>query len=133
MSASLIIVVILAGLGIGFLAGLFGVGGGLLMVPFLVLVMDESQHVAEGTSLAVIVPTAVAGVIVHIRHRNVSLRAGALMAVGGIAGAVLGASLALALDAEVLRRIFAVLVAAMGTRYVLQAIRKEEPAEAPEA
>ncbi|MGH2736650.1 MAG: TSUP family transporter, partial [Actinomycetota bacterium] len=45
-----------AGLGVGLLSALFGVGGGLVMVPFMTLVLDESQHLAEGTSLLVIVP-----------------------------------------------------------------------------
>jgi uncharacterized membrane protein YfcA len=124
VSIATAVLLVAVGVGVGYLAGLLGVGGGVLMVPFLVLVLDESQHVAEGTSLAVIVPTAIAGVIVHVRNRNVDLRVGGVMAIGGIAGAYLGASLALALDATALQRIFAVVIAAMGFRYIYKAWRE---------
>jgi uncharacterized membrane protein YfcA len=119
------VLLVVVGFGVGFLAGLLGVGGGVLMVPFLVLVLDESQHVAEGTSLAVIVPTAIAGVFVHVKNHNVDLRVGALMSMGGIAGAFLGATLALALDASTLQRVFALVIAAMGLRYVYKAWRDD--------
>jgi uncharacterized membrane protein YfcA len=124
MSVAIGILVVAVGFGVGYMAGLFGVGGGVLMVPFIVLVLDKSQHVAEGTSLAVIVPTAIAGVIVHIRNKNVDLPVGALSGLGGIAGAFLGASLALGLDAETLQRVFAIVIAGMGIRYMYKAWRE---------
>lgn len=93
------------------------------MVPFLVLVLDATQHVAEGTSLAVIVPTAIAGAVVHVKNNNVDLGIAALMGIGGIAGAVLGATIALAVDADALRRGFSVVVAIMGLRYIVQGVR----------
>jgi uncharacterized protein len=123
MSVGIAVIVVVAGFGVGFLAGLFGVGGGLLMVPFLVLVLDTTQHVAEGTSLAVIVPTALAGAVVHVRHKNVELKIAALMGLGGIAGAIGGATLALNLNADVLRRGFSVVVALMGIRYIVQGLK----------
>jgi uncharacterized protein len=123
MSLQLAALVVVMGAAVGFLAGLFGVGGGVIMVPFLVFALDKTQHVAEGTALAVIVPTAIAGVIVHIRHRNVDLRVGALMALGGIAGGYLGASLALSLDADTLKIIFAIFIAGLSLRYIVEGIR----------
>ena len=70
MSIDTIALVVVAGFLTGILAALFGVGGGLLLVPFMVLVLDESQHVAQGTSLLVIVPTAAAGMLSHARNRS---------------------------------------------------------------
>jgi uncharacterized membrane protein YfcA len=123
MSVELAVLVVALGALVGFLAGLFGVGGGVIMVPFLVFALDKTQHVAEGTSLAVIVPTAIAGVIVHIRHRNVDLRIGVWLALGGVAGAYLGAGFALALEADTLRIVFAVFVAGMSIRYIVEGLR----------
>ena len=55
---------------------MFGVGGGVIMVPYMVTFLDKTQHVAEGTSLMVIVPTAIAGVIAHNKRGYVSFSAG---------------------------------------------------------
>ncbi|MGH8573566.1 MAG: TSUP family transporter, partial [Gammaproteobacteria bacterium] len=56
-----------AGIGVGVFSALFGVGGGIIMVPFMTLVLDKGQHLAEGTSLLVIVPTAIVGALAHRR------------------------------------------------------------------
>jgi uncharacterized membrane protein YfcA len=105
----------------GVLAGLLGVGGGILLVPFLVLAVGMSQHEAEATSLLVILPTAIAATMA-LRRRDigdlpVALSLGAVGALGGTAGALL----ALSLPAEILRLAFAVLVALVGIRLVRDA------------
>jgi uncharacterized protein len=123
MSIELAVLVVFLGAVVGFLAGLFGVGGGVVMVPFLVFALDKTQHAAEGTALAVIVPTAIAGVIVHMKNRNVDLRIGALMAVGGIAGAYFGASIALRLEGDTLKVIFALFIAGLSVRNIIQGLR----------
>ena len=74
-------------------AGLLGVGGGIMMVPFLTLVAGVSQHAAQATSLLVVLPTAVVATIV-LHRRGVgdpalALRFGAIGAVGGVVGALL--------------------------------------------
>lgn len=112
-----------AGVAVGVMSALFGVGGGILMVPFMVLVLDETQHLAEGTSLLVIVATAIVGTYGHAKHGYVSFRNAALLAAGGIGGSVLGALLALETPGETLRRLFATLVVYSGTRLILKALR----------
>jgi uncharacterized membrane protein YfcA len=114
----LIVLLIAFGAAAGVLAGLLGVGGGILLVPFLVLVVGMTQHEAEATSLLVILPTAIAA-SVALRRRNVGDLPTAL-AVGlvGAVGAVAGVLLALALDADVLRLVFAVLLAFVGVRLI---------------
>jgi uncharacterized membrane protein YfcA len=123
MTVTLALVTIAAGFGVGILAALFGVGGGLLMVPFMVLVLEKTQHLAEGTSLAVIVPTAIVGVIAHMKRGYVSLRDALWLALGGIGGAVIGARLALATPADTLETIFGVFVIAIGVRFVVQGVK----------
>lgn len=119
-----------AGILVGVLSALFGVGGGILMVPFMVVVLSETQHVAEGTSLLVIVPTALVGVIIHRRGDYVDLRCACLLAAGGMGGAYLGAALALSLPAGTLQIMFGVLMAAVGIRTVRKGfaqLRSEAP------
>jgi uncharacterized membrane protein YfcA len=120
MTAELAVALVVAGLVVGGLSALFGVGGGLLMVPFIVLVLHEGQHLAEGTSLLVIVPTALAGAFVHWRNGYVSLPDAALLALGGSVGVYVGASLALGTSGGNLQLAFGVFLAVMGARNVWQ-------------
>ena len=92
----------------GVLAGLFGVGGGILFVPTLVLVLGLTQVHAEATSLLAILPAVLAGAWRQQRHGNVDGRAALLVGLGSIAGVVGGVELAKALPEDVLRRLFAV-------------------------
>jgi uncharacterized protein len=120
---TLLLLVALAAVGgvAGMLAGLLGVGGGVLLVPFLVLAVGLSQHEAEATSLLVILPTALAA-SVTLRRRDVGDLPAALgLGLVGAAGAIAGALLALSLPADALRLIFAVLLALVGLRLIRDA------------
>ena len=100
----------------GILAGLFGVGGGLLFVPTLVLVADLSQVEAEATSLLAILPTVAAGTWRQLRYGNVRWRASALLGLGAIAGVEAGVRLAQWLPEEQLQRVFALFVFAVAAQ-----------------
>ena len=101
---------VLLGLTAGAFAAMLGVGGGIIFVPALVVIFSFVQQDAQGTSLAVILPTAIVGTIVHHRHGRVVWRFAVPIGLGGIAGAIAGSRLALALDPDVLRRLFATLL-----------------------
>ena len=107
------------GLVAGVLAGLLGVGGGVVLVPALVLLLGFDQHVAQGTSLVVIVPAALAGSTVNYRRGRFRPLDAALLVAGGLAGAAIGSSLALGLQDASLRRLFAVLLVAFGVQQLL--------------
>lgn len=81
------------GLIAGFLSGLFGVGGGVLIVPLLVILVGFDHRIAAGTSLAAIVPTAVVGVISYAVAGNVDWIAAILLAAGSVVGAQVGSHL----------------------------------------
>lgn len=122
-SAALFIALAAFGLGTGAAAGLLGVGGGILMVPFLTLAVGLSQHAAEATSLVVVLPTAIVA-SVALRRRGVgdlglALRFGVVGALGGAAGALL----ALALPAATLRVVFAAFLTVIGLRLVHDGVR----------
>ncbi len=95
-----------SGLVIGVLSGLTGVGGGVFIVPTLVLGFGLAQRVAQGTSLVAILPTAAVGAITHYRHGDVDVRAAGWIAVAGVPAALIGAALALWLPVRVLAGLF---------------------------
>lgn len=123
---SLLVAVSVIGVGVlvGVVSAMFGVGGGVIMVPYIVTFLDKTQHVAEGTSLMVIIPTAIAGVIAHNRRGYVAFSTGWVIAAFGVVGAILGARLALGLDPEALQRLFGVFTILVGTRIAIEGIRK---------
>jgi len=115
------------GVAVGAFSAAFGVGGGLLMVPVLVLGYGLDQHAAQGTSLVVIIPTAVVGAVAHHRRGLVDWRLALFMAAGGLLGVVAGSRLALATDAETLQTVFGLVVIAAGARLAVQGNRQRHP------
>lgn len=100
------------GLTAGVLAGLFGIGGGILIVPALILLLDMPAHTATGTSLiALLLPVGLLGVINHYQNGTISgdhIRYGLILAIGLFFGTYAGSKLALSLSREGLQRAFAV-------------------------
>lgn len=116
------------GVAAGVVAGLLGVGGGVLFVPGLVLFVGLSQHQAEATSLLAIVPVALVGTIRQDRYGNV-MRADALrLGLLSLAGAALGVALANALSGAVLRDAFAALLIVVAGQLAYRTLR---PAREP--
>jgi uncharacterized protein len=105
----------------GLLAGLFGVGGGILFVPTLVLVAGLSQLEAEATSLLAMIPAVVAGAWHQQRYGNVRWRTALVLGLAAIPGVEAGVRAADALPEDVLRRLFAVLMIAVAAQLVWRA------------
>jgi uncharacterized membrane protein YfcA len=116
-----IALLLVLGLLAGVLAGLFGVGGGILFVPTLALVAGLSQLEAEATSLLAIIPTVIAGAWQQQRYGNVRWRAALVVGVAAIAGVEAGVRVAEALSEETLRRLFAVLMIVVAVHFVWRA------------
>lgn len=101
----------LIGLGLmaGILSGLIGIGGGVIIVPVLVLIFGYSQHLAQGTTLALLVPPiGILGAWTYYRHGYVDLKTAALVCVGFFIGSLLGAKLATGLSNVILEKLFGV-------------------------
>jgi len=122
-----ILALLAIGLTAGLLAGLLGIGGGVVMVPAMVLIVGLDQHVAQGTSLLVIIPAAAFGSFTHYRHGRLAIRDAAALAVGGVLGAVLGSVTALSLDDQLLRKLFAILILAVAVRLLMTRRSAVEP------
>ena len=116
------IIAILFGLIGGFAGGLLGIGGGAIYVPAMVIILDEQQHIAQGASLAAIIATAVVGGVTHLRQGNVDLPSLAWVAPPAAVAGFGAAFLANALDGDVLRRIFAVVVLYFALRMIVGAL-----------
>jgi uncharacterized protein len=116
---------VLLGVAAGVLAGLFGVGGGILFVPTLTL-LGLSQLHAEATSLLAIIPTVLVGVWRQERYGNVRWRSAAVIGVASIGATVGGAQLAESLPEHVLRKLFAVLLIATAAQIAWRARRKQQ-------
>jgi uncharacterized protein len=115
-----VVKIVVVGLAAGFLSGLFGVGGGVLMVPALVLVLAMSQRLAHGTSLAAIVPIAAAGVVGYALEGEVDWAASAFLIVGSAGvGARVGTHLLHVLPQRALALTFAVVLLATAARLVV--------------
>ena len=108
--------VVLVGLVAGFLSGLFGVGGGILIVPALVLLLGFDQRLAHGTSLAAVLPIAISSLTSYALEDEVDWTFGALLAVGAVMGAVIGTHILDRLPHDALAIAFAVLLAATAIR-----------------
>jgi uncharacterized membrane protein YfcA len=111
------------GLFAGAMAAALGVGGGIIFVPALVIVAGFDQHLAQGTSLAIILPTAIVSTLVHARAGRVVWPVAIPIGVAGLIGALLGARAAIALDPELLRRLFGILLVVIAARMLLRARR----------
>lgn len=103
-----ILLTALIGLLGGLASGLFGVGGGTIFVPLLVMLRDWNAHLAIGTSLAVIVPTAIAGIMKYQSAGMIDWKTVLILSCFTILGAWFGAQLSLKLDALLLKRLFAI-------------------------
>jgi uncharacterized membrane protein YfcA len=106
----------------GIVAGLLGVGGGVLFVPGLVIFLSLNQHQAEATSLLAIIPVAIVGTYRQDRYGNVRRADALLLGLLSLAGAAAGVSLANALSGAVLRDAFAVLMLLVAARLASRAL-----------
>ncbi len=107
----------------GVLAGLLGVGGGIVVVPALILLFDASDLIAKGTSLLMMIPTAISGTVGNVKRHNADLPAAAWVALGACVTTVLGAHLARILDPQVATPLFAVFVIVIAVQLALKALK----------
>jgi uncharacterized protein len=107
----------------GVMAGLFGVGGGILFVPTLTLALGLEQHHAIATSLLAILPTVLVGTWRQHGYGNVRWRPALVLGLAGIAGVVAGGQLAESLPEHALRRLFGVLMILVAAQIVFSVLR----------
>lgn len=117
-----IIGLIVLGFITGSLAATLGIGGGIIFVPVLVFVFGFGQLEAQGTSLAIILPTAFVAAFIHNRAGRVVWKVVLVTAGVGVLAAVAGANLAIRMDEAILRKAFAIVLALLAIRMARRAV-----------
>jgi uncharacterized membrane protein YfcA len=112
------------GLAAGLVSGTLGVGGGVVMVPAMVLLLGIPESVAQGTSLFVILPIAISGVASHYRRHNLDFQPTIWMGLVGAVTAGAGAYLAVHGDDQRLRQVFAAYLVVVGLHTVYRGLRQ---------
>lgn len=124
MTPALGIGYVASGLAMGFLSAMFGIGGGILLVPILVALFGYGQLLAAGTSLAVMVPIALVGALRQTSSGATDWRLGALLGLGAAVGGFIGSRIAAVLPVEVLTWLFAAFILVVAIRLGWQAWRE---------
>lgn len=110
---------LLIGLITGLINGLFGSGGGTILVPCLVFIMDVEDHKAHATAIAIILPLSILSSIIYYRYNVVDFSLTAKVAIGSVLGGIVGSMLLNKLSVNVLRKFFGVVMIAAAVRMVL--------------
>lgn len=106
-------ITILAGFFSGIVSGM-GIGGGAILIPILTMFLNVGQQGAQCVNLVYFIPTAIAALVIHIKNKSVDFKAALPIIAFGIIGAILGSWIAVYMSADVLRKIFAVFLFAVG-------------------
>jgi uncharacterized membrane protein YfcA len=111
MTTTTFLLLIIIGLMAGFLSGLIGIGGGILIVPALVLLLGFSQKLAQGTSLGILLlPVGILAVIQYYKQGYINVNYALIIAVAFVVGSILGSKLALSVSDEKMKKVFAVVL-----------------------
>lgn len=121
VTTALVLAVI--GLAMGVSTGLLGVGGGILVIPLLVITLDQSDLVAKSISLLAMAPGSVSGSFAHLKYHTASLRDGAWVAAGAIITTPLGTLVAFALPPRAAALLYGVLMFLIAMNLIVRAIR----------
>ncbi len=129
-------IAIIIGVIAGALGGMFGIGGGLVMVPAMAAFLHFSQHKAQGTSLGVlIIPVALPAVINYYKEGNIDLKVAAFIACGFLVGGFFGSKFSLSLPETTVKKAFAIFLVTVAVYMWIKADQKKAtpPPAAPVA
>lgn len=120
MSTTTIIILLGIGLISGILSGFVGIGGGIIIVPALMLTLGLTQHQAQGTSLFVLMmPVVILAVLNYWKSGNVNWKYGLFIAVAFVAGGYIGSKLSLKLSPAVVKLVFGLIMAYLSIRLIM--------------
>jgi len=125
LDALTIVLMVALGFVIGVASGLFGIGGGIIMVPAFIILLGMSDLVAKGTSLAVMIPTAISGTITNARGRVVDLRAGVIVGAAATLASFPGVAIAHLLSPEWSTWLFSALIVIATVQLAVRAVRAQ--------
>lgn len=109
------------GLLAGSLSGTIGIGGGIILVPALVLIFEFSQHQAQGTTLALMIPPiGIFAAYTYFKAGHVDIKAAAIICIGFVVGGLIGAKLAVNLPKDILQKVFGTVLLTIGIYMILK-------------
>jgi hypothetical protein len=131
LQVGVVLALVVTGLLTGILAGLFGVGGGVIMVPAMMMFFDMTPALAKGTSVAVIIPTAIMGTWRNRKNRNADLAVAAAVGLAGVVSAYVMAKVSVGMSDELSNTLFAILLLLVAARLTWDLVRegRNEPEE----
>jgi len=110
---------IIVGIAGGLIGGIFGVGGGIIIVPALILGFGFTQHMAQGTMLAtLLLPSFIFAVWKYYQGGNINIPAALLVSLGMMIGSIVGASYAQGMSAPLLKKLFGILMVLVGAKLI---------------
>ncbi len=119
MSTGYIIGLLVIGFAAGFMSSLVGIGGGVVIVPALVIIFGMSQKMAQGTSLAMLsLPVAFIGAYNYYKEGQVNWKMAFILAATFVIGGYLGSKVVLGLDSNIIKKIFAIFMIAIAVKYL---------------
>ncbi len=123
---------VIGGVAAGILSSMFGVGAGILLVPLLSMAFGFGQKSAQGMALAVMVPMALAGAIRYHLNPDISVRfpVVAIIAIGGVLGAIIGSKIVFEIPNVILKRMFACFIIVVGINILVKSFLNR-PAKEP--
>lgn len=120
-----ILILISIGLVSGIVSGIFGIGGGIIIIPALVYLIGFPQHIAIGTSLAILLPPVGLGAVIeYYRHGNVDFHTAIIVAIGLFIGAWIGSYFAGKASDTILRLSFGVFIVCLGLYIIMSTLKK---------
>jgi uncharacterized protein len=120
MTWNTILILLLIGIVAGFMSGLVGIGGGIVIVPMLVYLLSYNQQMAQGTTLFMFMfPIGILGVINYYKNGSVDWKTAAVIAITFLIGSYFGSKLALKIDQTMLKKIFGVFLLLIAIKLIL--------------
>ena len=116
---------VISGLVSGIISGM-GIGGGIILIPVLTIFLGFDQKVAQGITLLYFIPTAVFALFVHIKNKTVDFKIAARLVSTGVIGAAVGAYLMRCISSELLGKIFAVFLLAVGVCQIVSGFKERK-------
>lgn len=114
------LILVLIGITAGVLSGLFGVGGGIIIVPALVFFLGMTQHSAQGTSIGLmLLPIGILAAYNYYNTGNLNIRYGLIIAASFVIGGYFGSKLSLSIDEVLLKRVFGFLMLAVALKLII--------------
>ena len=119
MSITYIAGIVLLGISAGFLSSMVGIGGGIVIVPLLVMFFGLSQHSAQGTTLAMLsIPVSLVAAITYYKKGMVDWKIAIILSIGFIVGGFLGSKIAVGVSAITIKRVFAIIMILIAFKFL---------------